>query len=423
MARQQVAASISGINFRARTVALTTLVILTTILSTEPIVQAQTFQVLHAFTGGTGGSQTGELVIDKVGNLYGYAGGGDYSAGFVYQLKRSGSGWIFNPLHMFQGGADGNGPGPLIFGPDGALYGTSDGGQYGSGTIYKLTPPPNFCRTTLCPWVKTILYNFPGGSDGAGPLGPIAFDQQGNIYGVTGFGGSTDNGVIFQLTFSNGVWTEAVLHDNTYADGIIPYDGVILDQIGNIYGVFNVGGSYPCDPMEGTVYEVFNSGTGWTFNILHCFTTSSDDGYSPTGGVILDPAGNLLGTTSSGPGNGLGAGGVVFSLSPGAGGWTENILYDFTGRVEGGPYASLSMDATGAIYGTTVEDGFTSFGAVFKLTPSDGGWTYTTLHTFTYYNDGAYPMSNVVFDSQGNLYGTSGFAGPGGYGTVWEITP
>lgn len=386
--------------------------------------QAQTFTVLHSFTGGVGGSQTGELTIDQGGNLYGYAGGGTYSAGFVYQLKRNhnGGGWVFNVLHMFEGGDDGNGPGPLIFGPDGALYGTTDGGLYGSGTIFKLTPPATLCKTPLCPWVKTVLYNFTGGNDGTGPEGPIAFDQQGNIYGVTGLGGSTGNGVIFQLTQSNGTWTENVLFNNTPADGYNPYDGVITDKVGNIYGVFGEGGSYPCPYFNGVVYEVSPSASGWTFSVLHCFAYVNDGSF-PTGGLLLDPSGSLLGTTSSGPGYPQDdKGGVFFSLTPGNGGWTESVLYDFVGGFGGGPYASLTMGANGTLYGTTLRDP-DMYGSVFQLTLFNGHWTSQTLHTFAYYFDGAGPMSNVVIDSQGNLFGTSGFAGPGGYGTIWEITP
>jgi uncharacterized repeat protein (TIGR03803 family) len=386
--------------------------------------EAQTFTVLHAFSGGADGSQPGELAIDGAGNLYGSAWGGSYGGGFVYQLKRSDNGWIFNPLHMFQGGNDGNEPGPLIFGPDGALYGTTSyGGIYGSGTVFKLTPPPTACHTALCPWVKTILHNFTGGNDGASPEGPVAFAPDGGIYGVTGLGGTYNLGVIFKLTYSNGGWTESVLHTDTEADGYGPYDGVIADQAGNVYGVYGYGGSSPCYYMNGTVYEVSPSGSGWTFNIVHCFTFQNDGSF-PTGGVILDSSGNLLGTTNSGPGNfSDNGGGVFFSLSPSNGMWTESLLHNFLGRWGGGPYASLTMDASGAVYGTTIYDGSAGFGSAFKLTPSNGVWTYRTLHNFTYYNDGAYPQSNLVFDAEGNLFGTTTFAGPGGYGVVFEITP
>ena len=115
---------------------------------------AQTFTVLHAFSE-TGSTGQGLLTIDRAGNLYGA------TTSLVYQLKRSGSGWLFLPLHQFSGGDDGYGPGPLTFGPDGVLYGMTGGGSFGSGTVYRLTPSPSFCHTALCPWLKTILYSFP----------------------------------------------------------------------------------------------------------------------------------------------------------------------------------------------------------------------------------------------------------------------
>ena len=219
---------------------------------------------------------------------------------------------------------------------------------------------------------------------------------------------------------SNGVWTENVLHDNTYADGIFPEDGVIVDANGNIYAAYNIGGQYPCMYFDGAVSQYSPSGSGWAFNLLHCFEGADNDGEFPSGGLLMDSSGNLYGTTNAG---GVANAGVVFLLTPGSGGWSESIIHQFSGQVGGGPAASLTMDATGNLYGTATEDGPTQFGSAFKLTPSNGGWNYSTLHTFTYYFDGAYPQSNVVFDSNGNLFGTTGFAGPGGYGTVWEITP
>jgi hypothetical protein len=125
-----------------------------------------------------------------------------------------------------------------------------------------------------------------------------------------------------------------------------------------------------------------------------------------------------------------GAGGTVFELSPSNGTWTLSKLYGFPGMINNGPIAapSLMMDAQGNIYGTTVWNGAYDYGEVFKLTPSDGGWTYTDLHDFTGKNDGCYPFSNVVMDKVGNLYGTTSSCGPYSYGrysggTLWEITP
>ena len=149
-------------------------------------------------------------------------------------------------------------------------------------------------------------------------------------------------------------------------------------------------------------------------------------------GLILDQAGNLYGaSTDSGPGGG----GTIFELSPSGGGWTYTMLYSFTGSRDyrcpnpnnqyagPGPWASLAMDGAGNLYGTTLCDGANKLGSVFRLTPSDGGWTYTSLHDFTGGDDGAYPLSNVIMDPTGNLYGTASAGGSKGHGVVWEIAP
>jgi len=125
-----------------------------------------------------------------------------------------------------------------------------------------------------------------------------------------------------------------------------------------------------------------------------------------------------MGTTALG---GSGKGGTVFELTPGNGGWTLNTLYSFGGST--GSYASLTMDATGNLYGTTFGDGMYGYGNLFKLSPSNGGWTYTSLHDFTGGIGGANPVGGVLIDANGNLYGTASAGGAYGYGVVWEITP
>ena len=135
--------------------------------------------------------------------------------------------------------------------------------------------------------------------------------------------------------------------------------------------------------------------------------------------MILDQSGNLYGTTSWG---GSGGGGTVFGLTPGSGGWTFDTLYSFSGGDGGGPVSKLIMDAAGDLYGTSYLDGAYGHGAVFKLTRSNGGWTYTSLHDFNV-SDGGGPMSDLVFDAKGNLYGTAAYYGPGSNGVVFEITP
>jgi uncharacterized repeat protein (TIGR03803 family) len=158
--------------------------------------------------------------------------------------------------------------------------------------------------------------------------------------------------------------------------------------------------------------------SGWTKQTLHNFDSRTDGAWL-VGGLLIDAAGNLYGTTSGG---GPGGDGTVFELKPGHGAWVFNTLYAFSGR-NGGPYDKLVMDSAGNLYGTTYGDGRYGYGSVFKLTLSNGTWTYESLHDFTSGSDGAFPAGAIIFDSSGNLYGTAEDGGGGYCGTVWEITP
>jgi uncharacterized repeat protein (TIGR03803 family) len=401
--------------------------------------QAQTYRVIYNFTGGQDGADPrAGLTIDRAGNLYGTAYGTAYlgaGAGTVYQLKRNGSSWTFNSLYSFTGGSDGGNPlARVILGPYGALYGTTPFGgnpschdPLGCGTVFKLRPSPTACKTLPCPWTETVLHTFLGSDDGSTPgFGDLLFDQTGNIYGTTSGGGAYGGGTVYELTPSGGGWTESVLYSfGGGSDGNTPWGGVILDNAGNLYGTTGAGGL----SNAGTVFQLVHS-MRWTENILRSFAYGSDGGDHPFAGLIIDQSGNLYGATQEG---GSGSGGTVFELSPSGGGWTFSLLYSIRGGgINCGPSGSLVMDGAGNLYGTTVCDGRYGYGSVFKLTPSRPYWTYTSLHDFCAggppCSDGTGPISNVVFDANGNLYGTaeaggSGTACQGGCGIVWEITP
>jgi uncharacterized repeat protein (TIGR03803 family) len=392
-----------------------------------PSAQAQTFKLIHSFTNGQDGAEPlAGLTIDKAGNLYGTTFKGGTGYGAVYKLTQKGSGWTFNPLYSFAGGSDGAGPYATVsIGADGTLYGSTGAGGQGScsiflytgcGTVFNLRPQPKACTSALCPWTKTILYSF-AGSDGGVPQGDLTFDQSGNLYGGTHQGGSTGSGVVYELTPSGGGWTESVLYNALNdGDGREAWGGVTFDTSGNIYGVFGSNGPY----NVGAVYQLTPLESGWTESTVYGFPHSSD-GNLPNGGLIMDSSGNLYGTTINA---GSGHGGTAFELSPSMGGWTYNVLYSFTGCLECGSIGKLIMDAAGNLYGTTWEDGAYGQGSVFELTPAGGGtWTYTSLHDFTGGVDGGEPWSNLVFDANGNIYGTASAGGADGYGVVFEITP
>lgn len=325
-------------------------------------------------------------------------------SGTVFRLKRSGPNWIYTTLYIFTGGADGAHPyGRVAIAHDGTLYGTTTGGGSGNGTFYRLRPPAVPPRSALAQWNETVLHRFTG-SDGASPQGDLTFDQSGNIYGTTTNGGNAGGGAIYELAFSAGNWTETVLYS---AQGYrTPSGGVVFDGSGNLYGVFEQGGSLG----DGAVYELSPTGSGWTEQILY---GPGGEEWNPLGGLIMDPSGNLYGTSPD-------LGGSVFELTH-ANDWTFNELHDFGGSE--GPVDKLVMDSAGNLYGTTCGDGDFGSGDVFELVLSNGTWNARWLHSFTGGNDGSCPMSNVVFDANGNLYGTTLLGGTYGAGVVFEVTP
>ena len=390
--------------------------------------QAQTFNVIHNFTGGGDGKRPrAGLTRHGAGDFYGTTNhGGAHDYGTVFNLAHRGSGWILTPLYSFSGGDDGYYlDARVIIGPDGNLYGTTayggggpcTGPPPGCGTIFRLRPTAGVPHSVLASWTETPLHRFTGPpNDGNYPgFCDLVFDPTGNIYGTTQGGGLYDWGTVFKLTQSNGGWVESVLYSFTSgADGGSPTaGGVVFDNAGNLYGTAFVGG----DNNSGVVYELTPSGSGWTENVLYDFQVASDGG-NPIAGLIFDHSGNLYGATTYG---GSGGGGTVFELTPSNGNWIYTVLYTFSGAA--GPEANLIMDANGNLYGTTFADGAYGYGNVFKLTPSNGNWTYTDLYDFTGGNDGANPESSVSFDASDNLYGTAEYGGAYGNGVVWEITP
>jgi uncharacterized repeat protein (TIGR03803 family) len=321
----------------------------------------------------------------------------------------------------------------LIFDQKGTLYGTAvSGGSNFCGTVFALSPTGNGG------WTETTIHAFAcGPGDGKSPEAALVFDQAGNLYGTTAYGGSKDCGVAFELTpISGGGWTESVLHEfggsrKGQTDGCHPYSALVLDTAGNLYGTTNTGGGGitvgSCDHGCGTVFKLSAArGGGWIESILHNFRGRNSDGENPFSGLVMDRAGNLYGTAFFG---GTVFGGGIFELTAKHGSWKERMLYNFQGGHDGAnPYASLIFDQTGALYGTTLNGGPANVGMVFKLTPaSGGGWKESILHSFVVGGkDGFYPFAGVTLDAAGNICGTTEFGGAGqhgqkGAGTVYKL--
>ncbi len=388
------------------------------IASFSPAAHSQTFKVIHNFSGGQDGALPyAGSTLDHAGHVYGSTyQGGSTGNGTVYRLSPHGSSWTLSPLYNFKGGVgDGSAPGfgAVTIGPDGTLFGTTESGGV-FGMAYNLRPLPNACPIVNCPWIETIVHRFGSGVDGAQPLGGVAFDTAGNLYGTTSLGGTTGNGMVFQVTRSGQSWTESAIYNFAGGnDAVSPVAGVSVDAAGNLYGTSSFGGTNGA----GTVYKLVRSGSSWTESVIYNFQ-GSDDGQAPVGGVILDQMGNLYGTTFLSGANG---GGTVYKLSPSGGSWTLTTLYSFSGG--GGPYNFLTFDANGNLYGTTNRDGAFGNGSVFKLTRNGNGWTFSDLYDFTNGNDGGFPYGSVAVDVNGNIFGTASSGGSSNDGVAFEITP
>ena len=333
---------------------------------------------------------------------------------------------IENVLYSFPGGGSGANPyGGLVADSTGALYGTTGGGGgstqcnlgSGCGTVFMLSPPA---------WTETVLYSFQGVNtgDGAGPQSGLVL-KTGALYGTTASGGAFGYGTVFKLAppaVAGGAWTESVLYSfKGGADGANPASGLIFDGTA-LVGTTPAGGS----SSFGTVFELTppkKKGAAWPESILYNFTGRGDGG-KPYAGLVLKTK-VLYGTTLDG---GPSSQGAVFTLTPPAvagGTWTENVIYGFTGGTDGGkPYSGVIFGKAGVLYGTTGLGGTGGYGTVFALTPSKTGstWTESVLYSFGGGPDGAYARYGVVVDAKGNLYGTTG-VGTGNSGVVFELTP
>jgi uncharacterized repeat protein (TIGR03803 family) len=338
----------------------------------------------------------------------------------------------FRTLHSFQCNPSGCYPsGGLALGPSGDLYGTTFGGGNANATIFRLAPTSGDRWTYSLLYTLTIsqgLHSFLNShQDGSGPWDKVILDKAGNVYGTTRDGGpeGAAGGIVFELTpGSGGDWTENILYGfPANRDGCCSRAELIFDGAGNLYGTAAGDGGPPC--YCGVVFGLRHTPTAWKETVLHRF--QGPDGSTPITGLVFDAKGNLYGTTQEGGAN---SEGTIFKLTPtGDGRWKHTILYDFP-RFQngGGPVSTLAFDKAGNLYGTAaggIETCSGGCGVVYKLAPGPNGkWTYSVLHRFTDKNDGAEPNGAVIFDKSGkHLYGTAIFGGTSNEGVVYEITP
>lgn len=393
----------------------------------------QSFTVIHNFNLTQGSQPRTGLAVDAAENFYGttqYGGilncdsGGVPGCGVAYKIRRVDSSWIFSVLYEFPG-FDNNflptAPGDITIAPNGSPYGTQlfypdDSTQ----SIYNLLPSATRPLSAVTPWHYKLDYTFDGGASGDNPS-QVTFDAHGNMWGSASSGGVDGNGLVFEMTPSNGDWSENVIYNFLGgSDGAAP-QGVAFDPSGNIFGVTLGGGNQGCYENLGcgTVYELSPSGSSWTKTTLHVFQEDTDGAYP--GPLVRDTAGNLYGVTGVGSSNG----GTIWELSPSAGGWVFRVLFNLPGLPNTiSDTFPLVLDDSGALYGVNNYIGANNLGSTFKLVSSSGSWIYTDLHDFgslPNQQDGCFPFGPVALDAAGNVYGTTQQCG-NGEGVIYEIT-
>jgi uncharacterized repeat protein (TIGR03803 family) len=314
------------------------------------------YSTLYKFgsTTGDGLNPNAALIIDGANNLYGTTTlGGANNTGTVFKISPSGTQTVLYPFGVAAGG-DGQSPyGSLAFDGSGNLYGTtSQGGANSSGAVFKIT----FTGSSVA---ESVIYSFgfaPG--DGQSPIGGLLIDSGGTIYGTTsvGGGGSTGSGTVFKIS-AGGTYSDLYVFGSNAGDGLSPYGNLVMDSAGNLYGTTYSGGANNL----GTVFQVTPAGV---LTVLYSFTGGTD-GQQPYAGLVADSGGNLYGTTSFGGNNNAGS---LFRITM-AGAFTN--LYTFngsTGSVDGQQsQGGLVIDSAGNIYGTTTAGGATGGGTVYKL--------------------------------------------------------
>ena len=363
-----------------------------------PLAQAQTFTLLHTFSGVPDGAGPSGLIRDAAGNLYGTTSGGGNKCGYqgrstcgtVFRLDPAGTETV---LYRFTAGTDGSNPAAgLVMDAAGNLYGTTtSSASAGKGTIFKLDT-----AGTL-----TVLHS-------VGSHAGLVMDAAGNLYGSTAEG-------IFKLD-STGTFT--VLDANARSEAALT-----LDAAGNLYGTTEFGGNTGGVCGTAGCGTVFKLDTAGSYTVLYSFTGAGYDGLNPLGGVVLDAAGNLWGATSGGGALDCGAPnkpkvgcGTVFKVSTAGG---ETSALSLNGPLY--PAGGLALDAAGSFYGTSKYYGSPEgLGSVFEIGP-DG--IQNLVHTFNGFPDGQSLLAGVVLDPAGNIYGTTSTGGPLGVGTIFKSTP
>jgi hypothetical protein len=398
-------------------------------LLVSPAGAANRFKVLHNFGSGTDGSiPAGPLTLDGNGNLYGGTGAGGglgcegYGCGTIFKLTREASGrWSEEALHDFANNGDGAAPeNNLVLDRSWNLYGTLNGAGVAQGAIFELKYASGL-------WTLSLIYQHQEFSPG------LLLDMTGDLIGSIGPGNLGDGAVGKLSPTAKGWTYKQLYSfcspKGGCPNGDEPDEPLSWDTRGNLYGttVFGGNGSPKCPGNLGcgVAFQMTPDSDGsWTYHVMHRFANFPTDGQYPSG-LVVDASGNAYGVTGYG---GAHKSGTIYKMTPSTGGhWKQTVLYDFPNCAEGcGPGGTMVFDKAGNLYGTSsgglADCGGYTCGVVFKLTPQAGGtWKYSVVHKFNG-NDGAFPWG-VIVDGKGNLFGTTENGGTYNAGVAFEITP
>jgi len=359
--------------------------------------------VLSLVTATRGANPQAALLEGSDGRLYGAARSGGFDGlGTLFRLQKDGG--SFELLHDFSG-VPGDGKTPfagLIEASDGALYGTTHaGGDANAGVVFRINRDGSDFA---------LLHSFTPASDGQGPSASLMEGSDGVLYGTTRDGGNAGLGTVFKMT-RDGNNFAALHHFGQSGDGQNPYGGLVEGSDGAIRGTTRNGGT----AINGTAFKLKKDGAG--YSVLHHFDGSAGDGYRPEGGLVMDQAGNLYGTTRLGGRANIGA---IFKMNSDGTGYAQLRSFTFNGNDAMRPYASVLEGSDGALFGMTTEGGSQEFGAIFRFKNDGSG--YAILHNFDPdTDDGINPFGGLIEGSDGVLYGATRYGGGADLGTVFKI--
>jgi len=402
-----------------------------------------------AACGGGGGKAACTLAVGGLaclgsgGSSSGSSGGSSSSVTSTYSIYKS----------MNAVATDATGPQSTLVEVNGIFYGTTEsGGSANLGTVFSVNSSLQI----------TVIHSFAGGTDGANPFASLVVARDGNLWGTTTNGGSSNYGTVFKIALSSGTPTYSQVHVFLSSNGANPYGGLIqgtgtdtafygttslggTSNLGTVYKITLLGqesviysfdgtnGSNPQSTLikdsNGDMYGTTSNGglnsTGTVFKIttsgvptlLYTFGTNANDGTNPEGSLLLASDGKLYGTTSTG---GLNSLGTLFSLS--TSGANYQVIHAFAGPTADGskPYGNL-VEISSAIYGTTQLGGSYDLGSIYSLKPTTG--VFSLIHSFGLLSDGSQPFAGLVLGSDGYYYGTTTLGGSNSTGTVYKFYP